>query len=403
MPGGDHCAHSSIGLAMTAAISEPVVRDRLRCNPTVRILVINAERSTTKCRLREQFPMTVNDRQASPLIRSLETRWTICDLEDVVMQRADRRMFVELEECKLRSAKGIYGQKGDDLHFRKDVAVAAGDELIKACRRTALSWYAEDLKHGDLLLILAAGWNSNGTCYSRLNNDMHAWRKAEAVALADLCALNGHPFSSVREKMTELLARADGRHCYFLNRSLADVAALPPPPTRDQGRCEASNDRPGHLEGWLRKRRWSEQNLGESVGGASADSSKRAREAAQLAGMMSLPIDTAESILDTAGSLDAALALPLFQASQERTQAASAGRASASSSWGTRLHGGCGRRLEVIDLELEDVDGEGSLCAASQDDVHLQQLAEMGFTKEQAAIALRRVGGDFARAIELLL
>lgn len=41
------------------------------------------------------------------------------------------------------SLRSTYFGAGDDLHFRKDIAVAAGDELLKALRRTALQKYPE--------------------------------------------------------------------------------------------------------------------------------------------------------------------------------------------------------------------------------------------------------------------
>lgn len=130
---------TQVALAMKAAREEPAVHQELASDPPVQVLVLRAAMSTAKCRSHgEQFPKIVKDRQQSPLIQSLETSWSVCDLEDVVLARPDRTHFQELEACQLRHAQGIYGQKDDDLHFRKDIAVAAGDELLKAVRRSAI-------------------------------------------------------------------------------------------------------------------------------------------------------------------------------------------------------------------------------------------------------------------------
>ena len=130
---------TQVALAMKAAREEPAVHQELASDPTVQVLVLRAAMSTAKCRSHgEQFPKIMKDRQQSPLIQSLETSWSVCDLEDVVLARPDRTHFQELEACQLRHAQGIYGQKDDDLHFRKDIAVAAGDELLKAVRRSAI-------------------------------------------------------------------------------------------------------------------------------------------------------------------------------------------------------------------------------------------------------------------------
>ena len=130
---------TQVTLAMKAATAEPAVHQELLGDPTVQVLVLRAAMSTAKCRSQEQFPKIVKDREQSQLIQSLETPWSVCDLEDVITQRPDRSHFPELEVCQLRNAQGIYGQKGDDLHFRKDIAVAAGDELLKALKRTAIN------------------------------------------------------------------------------------------------------------------------------------------------------------------------------------------------------------------------------------------------------------------------
>ena len=49
----------------------------------------------------------VADRGQLPLVSELETAWSVCDLEDVVMGKRSR--FEVLEQCGLRDSKGIYG------------------------------------------------------------------------------------------------------------------------------------------------------------------------------------------------------------------------------------------------------------------------------------------------------
>ncbi|CAK9081929.1 Fucoxanthin-chlorophyll a-c binding protein [Durusdinium trenchii] len=137
MGGGDHCPHSAVGLAMKA-LTEPAVYQELAKDPKVNVLVLRAAMSTAKCRSHgEQFPKVVKERRQCQMIQDLETPWSVCDLEDVVIRdRPDRQRFPELEACRLRHAQGIYGGGWD-------IAVAAGDELLKALRRTALQKYPE--------------------------------------------------------------------------------------------------------------------------------------------------------------------------------------------------------------------------------------------------------------------
>lgn len=391
MGGGAHCPESAMGLAVRALSSEPAVRHHVAGDPAVRILVVNAERSTAKCRQAgEQFPHVVRDRRPLPLVKGLETPWTICDLEDVVQDRPNRRRVPELEACKLRDSRGIYGQRGDDLHFRRDVAIAAGDELIKAVRRAAISWYAGDLADGSVLLVLAAGWNTNGAQYSAYDSDGHAWRKAELVALAELCALNGHPMSVIRAKMEELTRRAHQDHWYFLSRRAEDIVAIPPGTACNQKRSSGSLDSPragaGHLEGWLHR-----------ADGASSPP-KRQRvddapsDAAKLAEAVQLPLDTAEGILQSAGSLAAALALPMFCSRRQPPPPP----------FGSTLRA-C---AEVIDIDEADEEEEAPARrrdSDADDAGALSELVQMGFGREAARAALCRSAGSVARAIDELL
>ncbi|CAJ1330941.1 unnamed protein product [Effrenium voratum] len=219
--GGESC-HSAVALALQA-LQSPQVHDHLAEDPAVRVLVLRAARSTAKCRTREQFPQIVRDRAQSQLIQDLETPWSVCDLEDVIQGREAR--FAELSPCQLRHGSGIYG-KGDDLHFRKDIAVAAGDELLKAVRRTAATRYPDYRQRREVLLVLAAGWNAEGLEDVCLDEDGHAWRRAELVALAELCALNGHGFFSFHAKFVDLLRRCREEHIPFLFQEVSQIRSL---------------------------------------------------------------------------------------------------------------------------------------------------------------------------------
>ena len=294
---------SAVGLAARALATEPLVQESLMKNPVVRVLVIQAARSTAKCRSHgEQFPRITRDREHSKLVKDLETPWTICDLEDVIMSRP-HRTHPELEACKLRNPMGIYGQRGDDLHFRKDIAVAAGDELLKAARRTALRKYPDMEEDGSVLLVLAAGWNADHATFDCLDSDGHAWRKAEIVALAELCALNGHPASVFRAKFKELLRRLQGEHTAFLLQPVAGIQAIAPSQAGDLQRTlehalSAPNDL--HKGGCLL---WPRETKRQ----------RRQTDAERLAELTGIPAETAQSILEATGSLEIALQHPMFQ------------------------------------------------------------------------------------------
>lgn len=106
----------------------------------------------------------------------------------------------------------------DELHFRKDVAVRAGDELLKALAREA-RWRYPDLEaQNEVLLVLAAGWNTEEAQFDCLDEDGHAWRKTELTALTELCALNGLRFSNYHAKCEQLLNRCAPHafHCISL-------------------------------------------------------------------------------------------------------------------------------------------------------------------------------------------
>ncbi|CAE7783569.1 PAT23, partial [Symbiodinium pilosum] len=257
--------------------------------------------STAKCRSHgEQFPRISRDRLRSKLVKQFETPWTICDLEDVITGRPGRA--TDLEACKLRNSRGIYGQRGDDLHFRTDIAVAAGDELLKAARRTALRKYPGMEADGSVLLVLAAGWNADHTTFDCLDSDGHAWRKAELVALAELCALDGHPASTFRVKFKQLLRRLQGEHTAFLLQPISDICAIAPSNTSELQRAlEHTLSAPAEA----RKAScllWPQQ--------------KRQRcqtDAEKLSELTGIPEETAQSILEATGTIAGALQHPMFQ------------------------------------------------------------------------------------------
>lgn len=226
---GRRVAHTAIGLAVKALSGgEPEARRQLRADPVVRVVVVPAERSIATCRKGERFPRIVQDRLQSQLVQDSQVPWTILDLEDHIMQRQGRRKFKELEDCRLRDPNGIYDPK-DQMHFRRDVAYAAGDELLSAIQRTALARYGRArLAPGrGMVLVLAAGWNTEKTSFSQLDSNGEAWRKADLVALAELCALNGQRLSVFFQKMQELLQRGKADHSWFVKQQIQDIGSLP--------------------------------------------------------------------------------------------------------------------------------------------------------------------------------
>jgi len=199
------------------------IREKLASDPVVRVLLLKAANSIAVCReYGEQFPELVAGRRRSRLMSRLETPWSICDLQDVVQQRPRKRKFAAVEACKLRLKDGFYDEE-DTWHFRHDVAKQAEDEILKTIRRTARLRYGDSLKNGDILLVLAAGWNVSGDNYSSLDSAGKAFLRAELVAAAELCALDGHRVSAFRDKMHELLRRNRGSHKCFLRKSVHKI------------------------------------------------------------------------------------------------------------------------------------------------------------------------------------
>lgn len=221
---------SAISMAAGALQKKKAVQQYLHDDPVVRIVVVKAARSIATCReVGEEFPRLVAARSKSRLISRHETPWAICDLEDVVQSRPRhrKRRFAEVEACKFRNRKGLYG-KEDTYHFRAKVAKRAEDELLKAVRRTALLRYPGGFKNGEVLMVLAAGWNADTDKYSSLDAQGKAWLRADTIATAELCALNGHPMSAIREKLNELSKRRRGSHQPFLRQSLRSIRAVRP-------------------------------------------------------------------------------------------------------------------------------------------------------------------------------
>lgn len=374
MSGGDYCPHSAVALAMKATRAEPTVHQESVGDPTVRVLVLRAAMSTAKCRSHgEQFPKIVEERAQSQLIKSLETLWSVCDLEDVIMQRADRSHFPELEACQLRNAQGIYGQKDDDLHFRKDIAVAAGDELLKALRRTAIQRYpemaSEDSK--SVLLVLAAGWNTEEGQYDCLDSDGHCWRKTELVALADLCALNGHPFSCFHAKFEQLHSSCKEEHIPYIFQDVGSIHALS---ATDNPPKKSLPSRPSQqLLDWSRKR------------------PREATQAEELAEITGLPVDTAEGIIAAAGGLSEALKLPMFQPHGSQ----------GIQGQGSQGSQAVGRTSDQV--EPSPSVSESSNFANFAKSKAVEELLSMGFSRPAAESALQCANGNLSQAVEDLL
>lgn len=225
---------SAISIAVrTLESSNPSIDRHLADNPRVRVVVLNSRSSISLCREtgEEEFPHLVQHRRRSPLVSGFETPWTICDLEDVITQREGRERFDELEICKLRNKKGIFS-KTDYYHLRRDVGKKAVAEIIKAARRTVLTRHggnSDGSKGNDIILILAAGWNADDRTYAKLDSFGKAWLRADIVASAELCALDGHPISAFMKKMRELAGRMRGTHQSFLRQSIGSIRALRPP------------------------------------------------------------------------------------------------------------------------------------------------------------------------------
>lgn len=229
---------SSVSIALRALESgTPSMKRFLVDDPPARVIIVNSRSSISYCRKsgEEEFPRLVSNRQRSPLVTRLETPWTLCDLDDVITQRDDRRRFDELEVCKLRHEKGMYSES-DYYHMRRDVGRKAVAEVIKATRRTALSRQHENFKRNGIIIVIAAGWNLEYDTYAKLDASGKAWLRADIVASAELCALDGHPISAFMKKMRELVGRRRGNHSRFLRQPIGSIRKLRPPVQIQQGK-----------------------------------------------------------------------------------------------------------------------------------------------------------------------
>lgn len=224
------CPVSAISMAsnvLEGKSKKHELRTILADDPLVRVVLVKAAMSISDCRDGEQFPNLVAARKESRLMSRLETPWTICDLEDVVQGRPHIKQIPEIEACKLRNKKGLYSDE-DPNHFHAEVAKKAEDELLRAVRRTGLARYGDALKN-EILLVIATGWNNDGESYYSLDANGKAWLRAELVATAELCALNGHPLSVFRAKIAALANRRKGSHSYFMRRSIRSIKVVKPP------------------------------------------------------------------------------------------------------------------------------------------------------------------------------
>eukprot|EP00927_Polykrikos_kofoidii_P083527 TRINITY_DN8574_c0_g1_i2.p1 TRINITY_DN8574_c0_g1~~TRINITY_DN8574_c0_g1_i2.p1 ORF type:complete len:306 (+),score=37.35 TRINITY_DN8574_c0_g1_i2:84-1001(+) len=232
----DGKVHTESAMSIAANVlngKNPVLQKRLAEDPVTHVTVINAENSIAICRVAEEFPRLVAARKQCPLINQFQTPWSICDLEDVVRQKPSRQKFAELEPCKLRYKRSIYN-KTDTYHIRKSVQKECLDEILKAVRRTTIARVGEGVKDGGVVIVLGAGWNVEPCTSNVLDNRGKAWFRAEMIATAEICALDGHPVSAFRRKMEELAPRRWGNHRSFLQESISRIKALKPPRKRRQ-------------------------------------------------------------------------------------------------------------------------------------------------------------------------
>jgi hypothetical protein len=244
-----------------------------------------------------------------------------------------------------------------------------------------LKWYGEGCSDRSILLVLAAGWNANDACFSTLDGAGHAWRKAELVALAELCALNGHPISTFRSKICELLRRGEGDHRQFLNQHIAEICPVELGSTSGlkrqlEGRGSShtsSSCAVGDLEGWV----------GYSSG-KSSSSKKPCLQRGQDDGSEQSRRTAMPITIDVEGSFE----LPMFQRPLSPVA----------------FQHGLQPCMEVIDVEDEQENDAVAGCSSrSIEEGHVLQLVQMGFEAQRALSALRRAGHDLVRAIELLV
>lgn len=234
---------SAVSIALRALeSSSPSITRHLAGNPQVRVVVVNSRSSIAYCRKsgEEEFPRLVSHRQRSPLVTRLETPWTLCDLDDVISQHEERRRFDELEVCKLRHEKGMFSES-DYYHLRRDVGKHAVIEIIKATRRTGLLRQGERFRDDGIVLVIAAGWNVDDEMYAKLDAFGKAWLRADIIASAELCALDGHPVSAFMKKLRELSGRRRGTHWSFLRQSVGSIRKLRSPVAFEQRKRKASS------------------------------------------------------------------------------------------------------------------------------------------------------------------
>ena len=225
---------------------------------------------------------------------------------------------------------------------------------------------SEDSK--SVLLVLAAGWNTEEGQYDCLDSDGHCWRKTELVALADLCALNGHPFSCFHAKFEQLHSSCKEEHIPYIFQDVGSIHALS---ATDNPPKKSLPSRPSQqLLDWSRKR------------------PREATQAEELAEITGLPVDTAEGIIAAAGGLSEALKLPMFQPH---------------GSQGIQGQGSQGS--QAVGRTSDQVEPSPSVSESSNfaKSKAVEELLSMGFSRPAAESALQCANGNLSQAVEDLL
>ena len=223
---------------------------------------------------------------------------------------------------------------------------------------------SEDSK--SILLVLAAGWNTEEGQYDCLDSDGHCWRKTELVALADLCALNGHPFSCFHAKFEKLHSSCKEEHIPYIFQDVGSIHALS---ATDNPPKKALPSRPSQqLLDWSRKR------------------PREATQAEELAEITGLPVDTAEGIIAAAGGLSEALKLPMFQGLVPH---------------GSQGSQAVGRTRDQVEPSRSA--SESSNFANFAKSSAVEELLSMGFSRSAAESALQCANGNLSQAVEALL
>ena len=216
-----------------------------------------------------------------------------------------------------------------------------------------------------ILLVLAAGWNTEDGQYDCLDSDGHCWRKTDLVALAELCALNGHPFSCFNAKFEQLHNSCMDEHIPFIFQNVGSIKALSP---RDSPPRKPLSSRPSQQLLDLSRKRPRERTQAE-----------------ELAEVTGLPLDTAEGIIAAAGGLSKALELPMFQATFQKLQA-------------------CHQAVDLDDLDSDhDPSPKVTNSCNSSVNLALEELLSMGFSRLAAENALQCANGNLSQAVEDLL